>query len=116
MPNSPRGKPSISTATHQDKHLATSTSEYLVGDKCTTADVAHWGWVTAAGWAGVVIEDFSHLKAWEERMLERLGVERGWHVLSLHRMKEMLRDKEARQAAESAKWIQREQRKDAERG
>ncbi len=51
-------------------------------------------------------------------MLERLGVERGWHVLSLHRMKVLLRDREAaeRQAAESAKGIQREQKKDAERG
>lgn len=60
-----------------DKHLATSASAYLVGEKCTIADIAHWGWVTAAGWAGVDIEEFPHLKAWEERMLERPGVEKG---------------------------------------
>ena len=100
-----------------EKHLAASKSEYLVGEKCTIADIAHWGWVTAAGWAGVDIEEFPHLKAWDERMLARPGVEKGRHVPDRHRIKEMLKDKEAteRHAAESAKWIQREQAKDAER-
>ena len=100
-----------------NEHLANFTSGYLVGDKCTIADIAHWGWVTAAGWAGVDIEEFPHLKAWDERMLARPGVERGRHVPDPHRIKEMLKDKEAteRHAAESAKWIQREQAKDAER-
>ena len=100
-----------------DKHLATSTSGYLVGDKCTIADIAHWGWVTAAGWAGVDIEEFPNLKVWDERMLARPGVEKGRHVPSPHRMKEMLADKEAteKHAAESAKWIQREQANDAEK-
>src|ERR1700728_4626452 len=63
-----------------DKHLQTSTSGYLVGDKCTIADIAHWGWVTAAFWAGVDIDEFPALKAWEERMLARPGVENGRHV------------------------------------
>jgi glutathione S-transferase len=31
-----------------DEHLKKSTSGYLVGDRCTIADIAHWGWVTAA--------------------------------------------------------------------
>lgn len=101
-----------------DKHLATSTSGYLVGDRCTIADIAHWGWVAAAGWAGVDIDEFPHLKDWEERMLERPGVEKGRHVPSPHRMKEMLKDKAAteRHASESAAWIQREQAKDAKKG
>jgi glutathione S-transferase len=60
-----------------DKHLATSASGYLVGDKCTIADIAHWGWVASAGWAGVDIDDFPYLKAWEEKMLKRPGVEKG---------------------------------------
>lgn len=89
----------------------------MVGGKCTIADIAHWGWVTAAGWAGVDIEEFPHLKAWEERMLKRPGVEKGRHVPSPHRMKEMLADNEEteRHARESAQWIQREQAKDAKR-
>lgn len=30
-----------------DTHLAKSTSGYLVGDKCTIADMSCWGWVAA---------------------------------------------------------------------
>ena len=77
-----------------DKHLATSKSGYLVGEKCTIADFAHWGWVAAAGWAGVDIDEFPNLKAWEERLLKRQGVEKGRHVPTPHRMKEMLANKE----------------------
>ncbi|KAL2043229.1 hypothetical protein N7G274_004289 [Stereocaulon virgatum] len=100
-----------------DKHLATSKSGYLVGDRCTIADISHWGWVVAAGWAGVDIEEFPNLKAWEERMLARPGVEKGRHVPQPHRIKEMLADKEAmeKHAAESAKWIQAGQAKDAKK-
>ena len=57
-----------------DKHLADAKTDYLVGDKCTIADIAHWGWISAAGWAGVDIEDFPTLKKWEDRM---------WSVLCL---------------------------------
>lgn len=31
-----------------NEHLKKSTSGYLVGDRCTIADIAHWGWVAAA--------------------------------------------------------------------
>jgi len=100
-----------------DKHLSTSTSGYLVGDRCTIADIAHWGWVAAAGWAGVDIDEFPHLKKWEERMVERPGVERGRHVPTPHRMKEMLADREAveRSAKAGAEWIQRGQAEDAKK-
>lgn len=30
-----------------DDHLKTSTSGYLVGDKCTIADIAHYGWIVS---------------------------------------------------------------------
>ena len=86
-----------------DKHLATSSSGYLVGDRCTIADIAHWGWVAAAGWAGVDIDEFPHLKAWEERMLARPGVEKGRHVPDPHRMKDMSKDEMEKHAQESAK-------------
>ena len=100
-----------------DLHLAKSKSDYLVGNKCTIADIAHWGWVTAAGWAGVEIEEFPLLKAWDDRMLARTGVEKGRHVPSPHRMKEMLANKEEteKHAAESAKWIQQSQAADAKK-
>ncbi|KXT06420.1 hypothetical protein AC578_6062 [Pseudocercospora eumusae] len=98
-----------------DQHLADTKTSYLVGEKCTIADIAHWGWVSAAGWAGIDIEAFPHLKAWEERMWARPGVRKGANVPEPYRMKELLADKEAveRLAAESGKWIQAGMKEDA---
>jgi glutathione S-transferase len=31
-----------------NEHLKKSTSGYLVGDKCTIADIAHWGWIVSS--------------------------------------------------------------------
>ncbi|KAA6410394.1 MAG: glutathione S-transferase [Lasallia pustulata] len=80
-----------------DKHLAASSSGYLVGSKCTIADIAHW--------------------EWEERMMARPAVERGRHVPDPHRIKEMLKDREAteRHAAESRKWVQQGMKEDAKK-
>ncbi|KAK0768788.1 Glutathione S-transferase 2 [Friedmanniomyces endolithicus] len=77
-----------------DKHLSDTKSDYLVGGKCTIADIAHWGWVSAAGWAGIQIEDFPALKAWEERMWERKAVQKGAGIPDPYKMKELLADKE----------------------
>lgn len=63
-----------------DKHLQSSASDYLVGDKCTIADIAHWGWIYAGFWAGVDVGEFPALKAWSERMLARPGVAKGKEV------------------------------------
>jgi glutathione S-transferase len=100
-----------------DDHLKKSTSGYLVGDKCTIADIAHWGWVTAAFWAGIDIDDFPNLKAWDDRMLARPGVEKGRHVPEPHRMKELSKDAEQqKKTAESAKaWIQTGMKEDAKK-
>lgn len=98
-----------------DSHLAESKSSYLVGDKCTIADIAHYGWVAAAGWAGVEIDEFPDLKAWEEGMEKRDGVQRGRNVPSPYKMKDVLKNKDEtdKHAKEAAEWIQREQAKDA---
>ncbi|KAF7187274.1 Glutathione S-transferase-like protein gedE [Pseudocercospora fuligena] len=98
-----------------DKHLADAKSDYLVGNKCTLADIAHWGWISAGGWAGIDIEPFPHLKAWEERMWARPAVKKGANVPDPYRMKELLADKEAmeKHAAESKKWIQAGMKEDA---
>ena len=91
-----------------DKHLATSKSGYLVGDHISIADIAHWGWVASAGWAGVDIEEFPHLKAWEERMLQREGVEKGRHVPTRHTAKDLMKDPAQMEkiAAETRAWVQ----------
>jgi len=101
-----------------NKHLEEGSKEYLVGNKCTIADISHWGWITAAGWAGIDLDKFPALKAWEERMEARPGVAKGKDVPSPHRMKELLKDKEKMQkhAEESRKWVQAGMKEDANKG
>ncbi|KAH8812776.1 glutathione S-transferase [Xylogone sp. PMI_703] len=100
-----------------DKHLQNSKSGYLVGDRCTIADIAHWGWVTAAFWAGVDLNEFPALKAWEERMLARPAVEKGRHVPEPHTMREMGKNPEevARHAAETGAWVVQGMKDDAKK-
>ncbi|KZF22172.1 glutathione S-transferase II [Xylona heveae TC161] len=101
-----------------DTHLKEkSKSGYLVGDRCTIADIAHWGWVAAAGWAGVDIEEFPHLKAWEEKLLARPGFEKGRHVPSPHTIKEKIKDQAAaaREAEKAKQWIQAGMKEDAQK-
>ncbi|KAK6435921.1 Glutathione S-transferase 2 [Oleoguttula sp. CCFEE 5521] len=100
-----------------DKHLSESKTPYIVGDKCTIADIAHWGWISAAGWAGIDIESFPTLKAWEERMWARPAVQKGANVPDPYRMKELLADKAKMEehAAKSREWVQKGMREDAEK-
>ncbi|KAF2199102.1 glutathione S-transferase [Delitschia confertaspora ATCC 74209] len=100
-----------------NNRLENTKYPYLTGEKCTIADISHWGWVAAAGWAGVEIDEFPALKAWEERMAARPGVEKGRHVPDPHTIKELLKDKSkmAQHAAESREWVQKGMREDARR-
>ncbi|KAK5122205.1 hypothetical protein LTR85_004115 [Meristemomyces frigidus] len=100
-----------------DKHLTDAKADYLVGNKCTIADIAHWGWVSAAGWAGINIDDFPALKAWEDRMWARPAVQKGANVPDPYKMKELLADKERmeRHAAQSREWVQQGMKDDAEK-
>jgi glutathione S-transferase len=65
-------------------------------------------WVTAAFWAGIDIDEFPALKAWDDRMLARPGVEKGRHVPDPHRMKELSKNPEEmkEQAEKSRAWVQ----------
>ncbi|KAK8904428.1 hypothetical protein QC760_006791 [Botrytis cinerea] len=101
-------------------HLEKSTSGYLVGDRCTIADIAHWGWVTAAFYSGVDIEEFPALKAWDERMEKRPGVEKGRHVPDPHNIGALKKDpeREAKMKAAAEKgreWIQAGMKSDAKK-
>jgi glutathione S-transferase len=99
-----------------DKHLAAMPSGYLVGDRCTIADISHIGWIMSAGWAGVDIEEFPNVKAWEERMMGRPGVEKGRHVPDPHMIKETMKDKKMMEesAAKTRAWVQEGMKKEAE--
>lgn len=98
-----------------DKHLAQSKSGYLVGDHVSIADISHWGWVAAAGWSGVDIDEFPHLKAWEDRMAQRPATEKGRHVPSPHTIKDIIKDKATmdKHAAETRKWVQQGMKEDS---
>ena len=71
-------------------------------------DICSWGWIASAYWAGVEIDEFPALKAWDDRMLARPGVEKGRHVPDPHRAKELAKDpalmKEHAEASRA--WIQ----------
>ncbi|KAL9108736.1 MAG: hypothetical protein Q9227_006532 [Pyrenula ochraceoflavens] len=100
-----------------DKHLSASKSGYIVGDHISIADCTCIGWVAFAGWASVDIEEFPHLKAWEERMSAREGVGKGLNIPDKLTVKEKLKDKAAveREAKEAAKWVQQGMKEDAKR-
>ncbi|GIZ39337.1 hypothetical protein CKM354_000272400 [Cercospora kikuchii] len=100
-----------------DKHLESAKTPYLVGDKCTIADIAHWGWISAGGWAGIDIDAFPTLKAWEERMWAREAVQKGANIPDPYKMKELLADKEQmeKKAAEARAWIQQGMKEDADK-
>jgi len=96
-------------------HLEKSTSGYLVGDRCTIADIAHYGWVASAFWAGVDIKEFPALEAWEERMTSRPALLKGRDVPDRYTMKDLQGDEAAMKAhSESSKsWVQAGMKQDA---
>ena len=96
-----------------EDHLKQSGAEYLVGNKCTIADIAHWGWITLSRWAGVELADFPNLQAWEERMLARPAVEKGRQIPDKHH-REILQDPKAMEAFEKrGKSFYRQKEKEA---
>ncbi|PVH92577.1 glutathione S-transferase [Periconia macrospinosa] len=98
-----------------DKHLAKNNYAYITGDKCTIADIAHIGWVAAAAWAGIEIDEFPALKQWEERMTARPGVQKGRDVPEKHTSKESFKDpaQAEKRAAEARQWIVAGMKEDA---
>ncbi|KAL1955176.1 hypothetical protein VTO42DRAFT_8941 [Malbranchea cinnamomea] len=100
-----------------DKHLATSPSGFLVGDHISIADISHWGWVSSAGWAGVDIEEFPHLKAWHQRLLQRPAFEKGRNVPDPHRIRFEVKSREETEAeaAQARAWVQAGMKADAKK-
>ncbi|KAF2738723.1 glutathione S-transferase [Polyplosphaeria fusca] len=100
-----------------NQHLSSNSYDYIMGTKCTIADIAHWGWVASAGWAGIDIDEFPAVKAWEERMAARPGIEKGRHVPDPHKIKDLLKDKAKMEehAANARKWVQAGMASDAKK-
>ena len=99
-----------------DSHLKETGSPYLVGSKCTIADIAHWGWIAGAGYAGIKMAEFPTLKEWEQRMLKREPLEKGRNVPEKHVLRNDLTDEDMdREAVKGQKWILEQQQKDAKK-
>jgi glutathione S-transferase len=56
-----------------DKHLQDSGTDYIVGNKCTIADISIWPWVTLSRWCKIELDEFPAVKAWEERHVGETG-------------------------------------------
>ena len=71
--------------------------------------------MAASGWAGVSLDEFPNLKAWEDRMLKRPGVAKGQDVPEPNKLREKAKDPGAaeEEAAKARKWILEGQNKDA---
>ncbi|KAI0552119.1 glutathione S-transferase [Xylaria curta] len=98
--------------------LKKSTSGYLVGDRCTIADIACWGWVAVGKSSGVDPKGFPVLQEWVERMLKRPGVEKGRHVPLPHNyesIQSMTEEDFDKKAAANRGWILQGQKDELER-
>ncbi|AEO56742.1 hypothetical protein MYCTH_2301985 [Thermothelomyces thermophilus ATCC 42464] len=101
-----------------DKQLSQSTSGYIVGDRCTIADIACWGWVAAGYWAGIPVHEFPHLNAWVDKILSRPACEKGRHVPSPHKVLESRHKTEEEldaAAAQTRDWVQRGMQEDSKK-
>jgi len=100
-----------------DKHLASATSGFIVGDKCTIADITTWGWVSAAAWAGIDLSEFKYLSAWEQKMAERPAFKKGMDIPEKNKLREILKDpKKTEEYAKGASgWVMKGQKEDAEK-
>jgi len=99
-----------------EKQLSNSASGYLVGDRCTIADISCWGWVAAGSWAGIKMDDFPHLNAWIDKILTRPGSEKGRHVPSPHKALDNRNKTEEEldaAAASTRAWVQQGMQADA---
>ncbi|GKZ76699.1 hypothetical protein AnigIFM56816_007984 [Aspergillus niger] len=56
---------------------------WLIGERCTVADIAHFPYVAAASQYGFDLERFPELTGWYDRMMRRHGVRKGWERVHL---------------------------------
>ncbi len=100
-------------------HLEAKGGGFLVGDKLTIADVAHFGWLSSGHWAGIELEDFPHLHEWQKRLDERPAFKKGKDVPepSKHSKEQLAKDPELAKKIEeeSKKWVQSGMQEDAKK-
>ena len=60
-----------------DNQLANSGGPFLLGDRCTVADVACFPYCASAYWANADVSRMRHLRAWIDRLHERPSFAKG---------------------------------------
>lgn len=99
-----------------DKQLSKSKSGFLVGDRLTIADIACIGWVSSHAWAGIDIEEFTHLKAWLQKVHERPAIAKGANVPPKAKPAKPLTEEELEEIArKNREWIQQGMAEDAKK-
>ncbi|KAL6248303.1 hypothetical protein RBB50_004558 [Rhinocladiella similis] len=78
-----------------DKHFQDSKAQFLVGDKPTIADIAISSWANILGFAGVEIDEFHHVKEWQQRMAQRPAVQKGYNTPKKVDLDSLSKDKQA---------------------
>ncbi|CZR57769.1 related to glutathione S-transferase GstA [Phialocephala subalpina] len=97
--------------------LSDGNGPWVVGDRCTIADLACFSWINWAEWAGVPLDDFPELKKWLERINERPAVKKGLDVPEKFEMKERMKSKEGEEeyAKRHSNWVMKGQKADQEK-
>ena len=49
-------------------------------DDYSIADIACWPWVSRYEWQGINLAEYSNVRSWYKRLLQRDAVQRGYHV------------------------------------
>ncbi|KAL5606842.1 hypothetical protein BROUX41_003219 [Berkeleyomyces rouxiae] len=96
-------------------HLSNSSSGFMVGDKCTIADLVLIGWVGAHAWAGLSLAEFPKVSEWLERMEKRPGVIAGWNVPTPRRKMDATAEEMDTQAKEAREWVQKSMAEEAKK-
>ncbi|KAM3078347.1 Glutathione S-transferase 2 [Clarireedia jacksonii] len=97
-----------------EKSVNQTPGPWIVGNKCTIADLACFSWVNWAEWAGVDISEFTELKDWLERINNRPAVAKGLNVPEPFKMKEMMKSKEGEEeySKHHSNWVMKGQESD----
>ena len=57
-------------------------AEFFAGNEYTIADISIYAWTRSVAKQGVNLDDYPHVKRWQEQVGERPGVQRGMQVLA----------------------------------
>lgn len=68
-----------------------------------------------AGWTGVDIEEFPRLKAWEEMMSKRPGVDRGKDVPKKMSVKELSKEEMDKEQKATSDWVMKGMKDDSKK-